>query len=72
MDVMNKRKSKYKSWTNSRLKEVLNENYCRGVNGHDYEVVKEELQEELWERESKNADKEIERMLKEREEYENQ
>ena len=48
-----------------RIKEILNENYCRGVNGAEYEDCKEELQHIIWERE----DREIERQVEERQQY---
>lgn len=48
-----------KHWTTTRIKEVLNENYCRGVNGADYESIKPELENELYERENKAYDKQV-------------
>lgn len=43
--------SKYKHIPTKKLKEILDSNYCTGVNGKDYEPIKEELQQILWERE---------------------
>ena len=37
--------SKIKHWTTTNIKEVLNERYCRGANGADYNDIKEELSE---------------------------
>ena len=42
-----------------KIKEILNEPYCRGIDGKDYEPVKEELQQILWERQSKEVFNEI-------------
>jgi len=64
-------KSKIKSWTTFRIREVLSENYTRGVNGTDYCDIKDELQYELWERENIQIEIDIEKQIKEREEYEN-
>lgn len=49
-----------KKWTTTKIKEVLDENYCRGVNGADYNDIKKELEDELYERENKDYDKQIE------------
>lgn len=41
-----------------KLKEILDSNHCTGIDGKDYEPVKEELQAVLWKRESEtNIDK---------------
>lgn len=43
-----------------KIKEILNSPHCTGIDGKDYEPVKEELQDILWERQSKiSHDKEI-------------
>ena len=44
-------------WATFRIREVLADHYCRGVDGYDYEEIKEELQAELWKREAKEAEK---------------
>jgi len=54
----------------ARIKAILGENYTRGVNGHDYEELKEELEAILWQRQAKNEEKQLARQLKEREQYE--
>ena len=46
-----------------RLKEILSENYCRGVNGEDYEPYREELEDILREREMKNMETEIDKSI---------
>ena len=57
-------KSQFKSWPTWKLKEIIDENYHRGVNGKDYAVDIEEIQEEYWNRISKNAEKEYEKTVK--------
>ncbi len=42
--------SKIKHWTTKKINEVLNNPYCRSDIGTDFEELKEELQEELWQR----------------------
>jgi len=59
-----------KYWTTSRIKEVLNENYNRGVNGHDYEELVPELEEVLWKREHKKI-AELEKRFQEEYDYKN-
>lgn len=36
-----------------KLKEILDSHHCTGINGADYEPVKHELEQILWERESR-------------------
>lgn len=36
-----------------KIEEILNDEYCRGIDGKDYEPVKEELEAILWERQNK-------------------
>lgn len=38
-----------------KLEEILNSNHCTGVNGADYEPVKHELEQILWERQSRQV-----------------
>ena len=59
-----------KCWTTKRIKEVLAENFTRGINGKDYEDIKEELEAILWEREKKEELKEEKKRIKEEIEYE--
>ena len=59
-------KSKIKSWNTTKIKDVLDEKHCLGVNGADYNNIKEELEQELYERENKEYDKQV----KEREDQE--
>jgi hypothetical protein len=42
--------SKYKYIPTWKLIEILDSPHCTGVNGKDYEPVKDELQQVLWER----------------------
>ena len=48
-----------KNWPTKKIKEVLDENYTRGVNGADYEEIRGELETELWEREQNYYDKQM-------------
>lgn len=56
-----------KYWPTKKIKEVLEENYCRGISGKDFEELKEELQTTLWERQNKTEEEELERLLEEQE-----
>lgn len=49
----------------AKLQEILDESYCRGSAGHDYEPAKEELQKILWERLARVEEKENERLIEE-------
>lgn len=51
--------SNTKYWTTKKIKEVLNDPYCRSENGTDYEELKQELQEELWQRLQKSDAKQF-------------
>ena len=51
--------SNVKNWPTFRIKAVLDDPYCRGIDGKDYEEIREELQYELWERENKAMEKTI-------------
>lgn len=62
--------SKCKYWTTKNIKQVLDENYNRGVNGKDYEELVPELQEVLWARQDRQAEKELKKYEKELLEYE--
>jgi len=42
-----------KSWPTWKIKEVLEHPYYQGIDGKDYEPIKDELQEELWRRQEK-------------------
>ena len=57
-----------KKWTTARIKAVLDEPYTRGVNGADYEEIREELERELWRRQEKSDAIEFRRQ----ERYENE
>ena len=46
-----------------KIKEILNDPYCRGIDGADYEPVKEELQNILNERESKMDEQNAEKLI---------
>ena len=62
--------SKLKYIPTKTIKTILNENYTRGTNGHDYEEVKEELEAILWQREAKLLELNTAKQLKEFEQYE--
>lgn len=49
----------FKYWSIDKLREVLNENYCRGWDGHDYEPYKEEMQQILWDKENRQFEEEL-------------
>ena len=51
--------SNTKYWTTAKIKEVLDDPYCRSANGTDYEELKQELQEELWQRLQKSDAKQF-------------
>ena len=53
-----------KNWTTTKIIEVLDESYNRGSTGKDYEDLVPELQNELWDRQAKNAEKQIENDIK--------
>jgi hypothetical protein len=48
-----------------KIIEILNEPYTRGVNGKDYEPVREELEAILWKRQTRNFEKNIEKEIEE-------
>ena len=48
-----------------KLKEIINENYNRGINGHDYNHLLDELLSELWKRENQAIEKRIKKELRE-------
>ena len=54
-----------------KLQEILDSNHCTGIDGADYEPVREELEQILWERQNRQADAEMKKMEKEWEAYEN-
>ena len=57
----------FKHWTTAKLKEVLDEPYNRGVDGHDYAPYIEEMQGIYWSRlNNKSVDKMIDKMIEER------
>ena len=39
-----------------KIEDILNDPYCRGIDGADYEPYKEELQQILWERQNKKGE----------------
>ena len=41
-----------------KIVEILNHPYCQGIDGKDYGPYKEELQDILWQRQAKIAEKE--------------
>lgn len=59
----------FKFWPTKKLEEVLDDPYCRGVDGHDYGPYEYELRDVLNERLSKLADQENERLIREMEKY---
>lgn len=68
---MSKKIGNSKYMTLEQLNRILNDFNCQGVTGKDYDVIKDELQSRLWELQSKKDENNFERMIKEREEYEN-
>lgn len=66
------RVKRYKHCRTDYLKSILDDPYTRGVNGFDYEYVREELQEILWKRKSKELEKEMLKREQEQEYYENE
>lgn len=55
-----------------KIKDILAHPYCSGVDGQDYEPVKEELQDILWKREQETANervKDYQRRLREHEKF---
>lgn len=46
----------------SQIQAILNENYTRGKNGHDYEESKAELEQLLWDKQQKEDEELFERM----------
>lgn len=48
-----------------KLKEILNDFACRGITGNDYYQYKDEMQAELWKRENKQSEKNINKSIKE-------
>lgn len=50
---------KIKCWPTFRIKAVLDDPYYRGIDGKDYEDIKDELQNELYERENKAMERTI-------------
>lgn len=42
--------SKYHKLPTHKLEEILNSHHCTGIDGADFEPIKEELQAILWER----------------------
>lgn len=59
-----------KFMTLEQLKRISNDPYFRGIDGADYDVIREEIEQRLWELENKKNDKSFEKRLKEMEEYE--
>ncbi len=53
-----------------QLRRIANDPNFQGMDGKDYDVIREEIQERLWELENKNQDKLIDKRIKEMEEYE--
>lgn len=49
----NKAKSSAVSMPTFRLRQILNDPYIRGIDGKDYQPIKEELEIELYKREEK-------------------
>jgi len=56
----------FKYWSIDKLESVLNENYCRGVNGHDYDHCQEEMKQVLWNKQNKFYLEQMEREIEER------
>ena len=48
-----------------KIIDILDEPYTRGVNGKDYEPVREELEAILWKRQTRNFEKNIEKEIEE-------
>jgi len=46
-----------------KIKEILEDPYCRGVDGKDYEPYKSELQAILWDRLEKESDRTFNKIL---------
>jgi hypothetical protein len=53
-----------------KIVEILDSNYCMGVNGREYSDVKEELEQILWERQNRIAEQQMIEMEKQWQEYE--
>jgi len=72
--MKNKNKENYKNlkyiptW---KIKEILDSNYTKGINGRDYGPMKEEMEAILWERQSKVFDINMKKQENELQEYEN-
>jgi|VirMetMinimDraft_7_1064189.scaffolds.fasta_scaffold02731_20 hypothetical protein len=56
----------FKHWTTAKLKEVLDEPYYRGVDGHDYAPYIEEMQDIYYARITKNTINMVDKMIEER------
>ena len=53
-----------------KLQEILESNHCTGIYGADYEPVKEELEQILWERQNRLMEAEMKKMEKDWKAYE--
>jgi len=56
-------------FTTTLLRAILNDPYTRGIDGHDYEPMRHELEEELRKREHKEHEELMKRHEKEQKEY---
>lgn len=54
-----------KNWATWKLIEVLNDPYTRGVDGADYDVIREELEQELWRRQAISNEKALNKAIRE-------
>lgn len=59
-----------KFMTLEQLERIANDPYFRGVDGADYEVIREEIQERLWKLQNDKTEKDLNKRFQELEEYE--
>lgn len=59
-----------KYMTLKQLENIANDPYFRGVDGKDYDVIREEIEERLWKLQNDKMNKDTEKRIKEMEEYE--
>lgn len=59
-----------KYMTLKQLQRISDDFAFRGIDGKDYDIIREEIQNRLWELQNKKGEEEIEKRLKEMEEYE--
>lgn len=50
----------FKYWSMEKLKEVIDEPYNRGINGHDYQAYIEEIKQAYWEKLNKKFEADYE------------